>query len=265
VYQQSEDAARSERRGLWQQENPIAPWEFVKEVAMRRNPVATLNAVAPARKPASDRPVSELTNLTLMASRIAAAPPPASGVNPSELPGLLVPVDGGNWRVLRPPRESFSAFVPEEGELKTVPIPGGDRVIDTHVYMGRDGRSAFAVSWFTGPTYGESDVDAIKYSLTSFLKGVGVGIDARNPGQGLNFSCELQNEKDISMRGFTGLEFDLTSCTIPARARVFSRAINGDRQMYIATVFYMEQNNNVARFINSFTITAPTKSGSQNK
>ena len=36
VYQQSEQAARNERRGLWQEENPIAPWEFVKAEAFRR-------------------------------------------------------------------------------------------------------------------------------------------------------------------------------------------------------------------------------------
>ena len=28
VYQQSEEAARGERRGLWQEENPVAPWEL---------------------------------------------------------------------------------------------------------------------------------------------------------------------------------------------------------------------------------------------
>ena len=30
IYQQSEQAARSERRGLWQAEAPVAPWEFVR-------------------------------------------------------------------------------------------------------------------------------------------------------------------------------------------------------------------------------------------
>src|SRR5215213_564148 len=30
VYRQSEQAARSERRGLWEAENPTAPWEFVR-------------------------------------------------------------------------------------------------------------------------------------------------------------------------------------------------------------------------------------------
>ncbi|HKG45374.1 MAG TPA: thermonuclease family protein [Pyrinomonadaceae bacterium] len=255
VYQQSEQAARNERRGLWQQENPLAPWEFVKTVALRRDFVATLTTVAPAAKPQTGRPASELTNLTLIASRVAnATPTPARSLTASELPGILPPVDGGNWRPLRPARENFSVFVPAEGELKTIPIPAGDRMVDSHNFRGRDGRSAFGVSWFAAPTYGESDVDAIKYSLTSFLKGFGTTFDALYRGQ-QTFSCELQNEKDVSMNGFTGLEFDLSSCTLPARARVFTRTVDGDRQIYLATVFYLEQNDNVERFINSFTIT----------
>ena len=265
IYQQSERAARGERRGLWQQENPLAPWEFVKAVALRSTPVATLNEVAPARKPAPDRVIPELTSLTLMASRIAAtAPPPTRNLNSSDAAGLLAPVDGGTWHVLRPARESFSALIPEEGELKTIPVPGGDRMVDGHVFRGRDGRSAFVVSWLTAATYGETDGDAIKHSLSSFLKGFGLTFNALYPGQPA-FTCELQNEKDVSMSDFTGLEFDLTSCTIPAQARVFTRVVNNDRQMYLATVFYIDQDEKVGRFINSFTITPPPPQKSTKK
>ena len=48
VYQQSELAARSEKRGLWQQPNPTAPWEFVKALAAYKNPAASnLNCKCP--------------------------------------------------------------------------------------------------------------------------------------------------------------------------------------------------------------------------
>jgi hypothetical protein len=257
VYQQSEEAARSERRGLWQQENPIAPWEFVKAVALRRNPVASLNTVAPARTSGPTKAPSELNSMTLIASRLAPTSPTRS-LN-SNVSDILPRVDGGDWRSLRPARESFSVLVPEEGERETIPVPGGDRMVDGNVYRGRDGRSAFVVSWITGSTYGESDVDAIKNSLAGFLKGFGMTFNALYPAQQA-FSCELQNEKDITMNGFTGLEFDLTSCTLPARARVFTRVIDGNRQMYLATAFYLEPDDNVTRFINSFTITPPAKS-----
>ena len=264
VYQQSEVAARGERRGLWQQENPIAPWEFVKAVALRQNPVALLNTVAPVKKPVADRPTPDLDSLTLMASRLAAAAPPTRSVNPSNFTGILPPVDGGTWYLLRPAREQFSVLVPEEGDQNSLPATRDGR-LEGHVYRGRDGRSAFVVSWLSGATYGESDVDAIKHSLAGFLKGFGTTFDALYGAQGASFSCELQNEKDISMGEFTGLEFDLTSCTIPAKARVFTRTINGNRQMYLASVFYMEQDDNVSRFINSFKITPPAKSRSSKK
>jgi hypothetical protein len=252
VYQQSEAAARSERRGLWQQENPVAPWEFARALAMRKAPAATLNTVSLAKRPAPDRPTPELNSLTLMASRIAAAARPANGNSPALPEGFLAPVNGGNWRVLRPARESFSVLVPEEGEMQDLPDKNGMKYV--HFWRGRDGRASFAVLWLSGPTYGESDADAIKEGAESFLKSF---------GQETAISCEsLQNEKDVSMRGFVGSEFEF-KCRIPIKVRVFTRVINGDRQVYMAMVLYMEKDDNVDRFINSFTITPPSKSKSQ--
>src|SRR5690349_13207810 len=245
VYQQSELAARSERRGLWQQESPLAPWEFARAIELKTKPAAALNTVSVARKPAPDRPTPELTSLLLMASRLTTATTPARVNSPALPEGFLAPVNGGTWHLLRPAREQFSVLVPEEGDQQSIPLPGIGG--DGHVYRGRDGRAAFVVTWLTGPTYGESDVDAIKQSAAGFLKGF---------GQQSAFSCEsLENEKDISMRGFTGLQFDLSSCTVPVKVRVFTRIINGDRQMYLALAVYMGQDDNVNRFINSFTIT----------
>lgn len=264
VYQRSEDAARSERRGLWEEEYPIAPWEFAKAVAMKRNPVATSNPVAQARTTERAKSTSELTNMTLFASRVAAATAPARSLTASELPGFLEPIDGGPWHLLRPARENFSVLVPREGKEQAIPVPAGGRMVDDHVYRGRDGRSAFIVTWITGTTYGEEDVDAIKLSLAGFLKGFGMSFNALRPDQPA-FSCELQNEKDISMHGFTGLEFDLSSCTLAAKARVFTRVIDGNRQMYLATAFYLDQDDNVERFINSFTITPPVSTQKRTK
>jgi endonuclease YncB( thermonuclease family) len=263
VYQQSEEAARGERRGLWQQENPVAPWEFVKAVALRQKPVATLNQVAAEKKVGPNRPASELTSMTLIASRLAATPAAKTTVAYSD-PNLLAPVDGGNWRLLRPVHEHFSALVPEAGEQKTLPVPDGGRTVNGYIYRGRDSRSAFVVWWLTASTYGEADVDAIKVTLTNFLKGFGATFNESNPGQPA-FSCELQNESEVSMGGFTGLEFDLSACTLPARARAFTRTVDGNRQMYLAIAFHMEPDDNVARFINSFTITTPPKSRSSKK
>ena len=254
VYQQSEFAARSERRGLWQQETPLPPWEFARAIALKTKRAEALNTVSVARKPPPDRPTPELTSLTLMASRLA-TPTTAARVNTPALPeGFLAPVNGGTWHLLRPAREQFSVLVPEEGDQQSIPLEGLGGVGNGHVYRGRDGRAAFVVTWMTGLTAGESDAEAIKTGVAGFLKGF---------GEHTAFSCQsLENEKDISMRGFTGLEFELGSCTVPVKARVFTRIINGERQLYLAVVLYMGQDDNVNRFINSFTITEATKSKS---
>jgi hypothetical protein len=61
------------------------------------------------------------------------------------------------------------------------------------------------------------------------------------------------------MGGYTGAEFDLRSCTVPGRARIFTKVVNGQRRMYLAAVFYMEEDENVSRFLKSFTVGTPQK------
>jgi endonuclease YncB( thermonuclease family) len=260
VYQQSEQAARNERRGLWQQENPVAPWEFVREEALRRNPVASLKSIAPEAQPAPKRPVAELTNFTLMTAGIAAAPPaPVAG------PEMALPAAGpsrGNWRWLRTAGANFSALVPENGKLTEAPMPEGE----SHFFIGRDGSSVYVVSWVTAPSMGETDKDAIPTTLEVFLRAVGIfHLGTKSVGPPMTFVCELQNETSISQGGYTGSEYDLRSCTVPARARVFTRMAGDQRQMYIAVVFYAEEDENVSRFIKSFTISAAQKSKSRSR
>ena len=253
VYQQSEDAARSERRGLWQQENPLAPWEFVKAVALRRNPVAAMNTVAPVRTPGPDRPVPELTNLSLMASRSSI--PPGRTLNSTDFADSVTSAGRGNWRLLRPARENFSAQVPEDGDIVTLPW-GADRTVRVQAYRGRDGYSIFHVAWITAPTYGESDDFANRQNLMGFLEGFGQRYAMNfKPGMHPTFKCEPPEPTDISMAGYTGSDFDLSSCTIAGKFRTFTRTIDGERQLYFASVFYLEPDENVTRFINSFTIT----------
>lgn len=260
IYQQSEQAARNERRGLWQQENPVAPWEFVRDEALRRNPVASLKSITPEAQSAPKRPVPELTNLTLMTAGIAAAPPPPSVAGPD----MALPAAGptrGSWRLLRPAGANFSALVPEDGKQTDAPVPEGE----SHIYMGRDGWSVYAVTWVTAPSLGETDKDAITGTLGVFLKAVGQGfqIGAESVGRPQSFVCELQNEKNISQGGYTGSEYEMNSCTVPARARAFTRLVDDQRQMYIAIVFSLQEDENATRFIKSFTIGAAQKSKSR--
>ena len=156
------------------------------------------------------------------------------------------------WVPLRPSGENFSALVPEGGERKLVQEPGGDRMVDVHSYLVRDGWASYALMWMTGPSIGESDSHAMQTIVQGLLKGVNEGY-AKAGGQ-QEVACESMPEKDISANGYVGTEFDLTSCTLPGRVRAFTRSTDDERQVYVAAVFFVEEEENVSRFLKSFTI-----------
>ena len=254
VYQQSEQAARGERRGLWQAQDPIAPWEFVKAQALRRSPAANLNASLPVAKAKATRPPSELTNLTLMGASPSSPTSPSAAYDADT--AWAASSGPKNWQPYKPSGESFSALVPDDGAQKTIQVPFGDKMVDINVYASRDGGAIFALMWIKGPSLGETDRVAIDSTIKGFLRGVSAGYQQQN---GNEFSCEMQGERRFTAGGFSASEYDLPSCTIPAKVRAYSRVVGSDRQMYVGVVFYtQEEDANVSRFMKSFTITNPS-------
>ncbi len=116
--------------------------------------------------------------------------------------------------------------------------------------MARDGLAVYTLMWMTGPTNGESDAAAINATLSGFTKGVGAGYESI----GGRFICEPRSDSDISSGGYSGLEFDLKGCTIPAMARAYTKIVGGQRQIYIAAVFYGRDDTNVSKFLDSFNV-----------
>jgi len=254
VYQQSELAARNERRGLWQQLNPTAPWEFVKAEALRKNPLAHLDTSLPPSKRRSDPSTSELTNITLMATPSNAAS--SRRMSRSEVEGAWASLSASNknLRELRPEGQNFSVLVPEDGKQFAQPIPFGDESADLNIYIARDGASLYAVFWLTGPSYGESDKAAIDDMVVNVIKTTHKEYQEGDRGY---FFCGQKREKDISTNGYIGREFDMSSCSLPTRARAFTKVVDNQRHVYVGMVFYGEENANVGRFIRSFTVDKP--------
>ncbi|HET6977979.1 MAG TPA: thermonuclease family protein [Pyrinomonadaceae bacterium] len=230
VYQQSEFAARNERRGLWGQANPVAPWEFVKAEILRMHPVETPKPNQSAPKANSTRSMSELTNFTLMTRNVKPAAPSAPTMAPddteivqnSELPAGL----------------PFTALLPRGGMRLTKSTIFGADVVKTNGYVVAEGGNGYSVVWFTAPTYGEDDKTATDQMVFNELTA----------------QCTPQNEKDISANGYWGREVDLSDCPIPTRVRVFTKATGDRREVYVAMVSVRNDNANVKRFLNTFTI-----------
>lgn len=261
IYQQSEQAARSERRGLWEAENPVAPWEFVKAKSLKKYQYPTQNSKVTTSAPRKEGQVSELTNLTLMARETNA--PGRGPVTRGDIRAAweaLTPTSK-NWSELRPEGQNFSVLVPEEGRQLTYPVHIGQELVDITIHVARDGASVFAVLWLTGPTLGEPDKAAIEDTVVNgFIKGFHTSYQRGDRGE---FSCPRMSEKNISTNGYTGREFDLSSCSLPTRARAFTKVVGDRRQMYFSVVFYGDENETVSKFIKSFTVVGEKSKTSQ--
>ncbi|HEU4796595.1 MAG TPA: hypothetical protein VFT02_13250, partial [Pyrinomonadaceae bacterium] len=152
--------------------------------------------------------------------------------------------------------ENFSVLVPDDGLRKDLAVPVGQQESSVSLYAARDGEAVYALMWIKGPSFGESDRGALNSSAKGFLYGFAEGYRRRNNE---DFSCEPKGERQISVSGFSGSEYDLPSCTVPVKVRMYTRIVDGQRQMYIAAVFYNAPDKNVSRFIKSFTVTgSPT-------
>jgi hypothetical protein len=255
VYLQSEQAARNEKRGLWQADHPVAPWEFVKNEASKHALEVNMEEPppVPVRTPTKRaRPTTELTSLGLLRMDR-----PSGGVFGSASSGSSgsSASDASTWEKYHPEGENFSALLPTGGRLLKDSVPFGDQMLPITFYVAQEGYALYAVMWMSGPSRGETDASAIDGTLHGFLGGIGQGYESA----GGKFVCEPQHSTDISLGGYSGREFDMKGCTVPAVARVFTKVTDGQRQMYIGSVFFAKEDPNVMKFINSYTINGATK------
>jgi endonuclease YncB( thermonuclease family) len=248
MYRESELAARSEKRGLWQDEEPVAPWAFVK--AEKESGKATVTSTKVATPIPINRTVS-LRPEPFRWVRIPTAPLRLVSIEPeSESPDGTV--TKAAWRPFRPGGENFSALLPGNGKQTKVPFAFGNAMIDVSYLTAREDEVVYQMVWTSAPTAGETDEQASKGVLKDFMKGIAEGYNAK---KGIdNFFCDPQTPSDVSLKGYFGREFDLSECSLNGTLRVFTRVVDNRRQMYVGAVFYSHKDPNVSRFLKSFTV-----------
>ena len=253
IYFQSEQAARSERRGLWQADNVVSPWEFVKAEKLKRETPPTRPTLSANEPTKRERGTPELTSTGLLRTG-SAMPKPRTGqyVESSDTSWLTDGPFRKTWERFKAPGENFTALLPVDGEQASKAIPFGERTFDVSYYRTRDGRTLFELVWFKGPSFGESDSVAIRSGLNSIVQGVGADIESTT---GAKWECEPTPTKNLSGGGYAGSEFDLSGCTVPGMARVYTKMVGKERQFYLGFSFYPVEDANVMKFLKSFVVT----------
>lgn len=240
IYSQSEAAARNEKRGLWQSES-VAPWTWAKQQAENRKANVSSGRTSGSAKTRSAG--GELTTTSLLKS-VA----PNTGASPSDMSWAK----GGprDWRQFQPAGAKFSVIIPSQGRQSIETIMFRDKPVDFHSYASAEGISVYAVVWATGPFLGETDETAITFTLAGLLKGVEHGYEQL----GRKFDCPVKPGTDVSDGQFVGREFDLSKCTLPGVARVYTRVEGDERRLILGVTFSVQKDvEGAQRFLRSFT------------
>jgi endonuclease YncB( thermonuclease family) len=254
VYTQSEVAARTEKRGIWQNGDAVAPWEFVKLQAFQTlKPTKTLsqtNNATSSTPTATLRPTRRPTQLSPEAI-LGPDYVKAGEQSSAAYVAAMAPITR-EWRLFEPPGQNFSVIVPEGGRKSLEVTFVEETPINTYAYMVRERSTIYGVIWMAGPTKGEPDEVAIPLTVGAILKGMSQSYE--NIGQ--KYKCDVKAPKKIPVKGWTASEFDIVGCHNPGSIRVYTRVVGEERVLIMGLSLFEQADPNVKRFLNSFQLKA---------
>ena len=257
IYRQSELAARNERRGLWQVDGAVAPWEFVKAEQLRKNPPVVIVPSVLSNQPVRrDRATPELTNLNLLNTGTAVAQPSSAFEDMSFADGSIPRI----WKRFQPPGATLSVMVPDGGKLEEKEKVFASGVIPVNTYLVKERDSVYQVIWIKGPDRGETDAAILQGFLRSYLRAANNFLDQA----GLDVECEASAVRNVALGDYKGREFDMSQCPVPHYLRLYTKVSNGERLVFGGLVAFKQEGDNASRFLKSFTVLEPKSAGPKN-
>jgi endonuclease YncB( thermonuclease family) len=233
IYQGSQDAARSERRGLWQDESPVAPWDLHKAQ------LAGVKPVAPAQVPTYNTTREHLPRLASSSKRGTAAGLSSEDlmggvVRPGSIAGKpeLKPIssDGtsGRWLRYQPADRRFSILAPSDAvEITTPFLDEQGNSMELHEIMGRVGSSFYYLLWAKGPNGNSTDATTAASAMKGFLEGVN-----RSTAKS-NILVTATPEGLLNINGYGGRQYALDAGISTGTIRIVSKQIGDDRELFL--------------------------------
>jgi endonuclease YncB( thermonuclease family) len=240
LYEESELAARSEHRGLWQEAAPVAPWQFrlaqqnTRQTQTSSNSVAANSQIGPVQ---------------------AGSARPARALRTGELGyGMRL-----KWQKLAPTDEYFSVLIPEEGQRYSGKLPKTQGLpLDLEFVVVNYNGVNYMVNWMTVENRTHPSVETL---FERSVEGFKESLDQMGKRLGPSYACELNYDKDISLSGVPGRQYSVNSCAVPGVVRIYYKVNSGKVKMYLAaTTLGIEGNPLVDQFFDSFRISAERNS-----
>lgn len=233
LYAASEQAARDEHRGIWQDPSPIPPWEWRQAKAPKPSGRLTVASAAAARKPPT----------VVQASSVEA---PRNSSTPSNVSTPVARVDASKRPLFSPPGSPFSVRMPTGGHNLTADIATPDgQSIDANFYWVNHLRIGYMAAWATGPAQDEAISTLFDRALDAL----------NNAAAAHGLPCEFVQMKDTAMKGYAGRRYKVRGCYFQGALRYYFKTEGKTLKMRIVGVMSEVPNDpSINQFLESFQI-----------
>ncbi len=249
IYGGSQAAARAERRGLWQDESPVSPWDYRQaQLANSNRMTATPSLAYTPRQPSHlgrAKPAG-LSSEDLMGGVIR----PGSVAGKSEVKQLSATGSPGRWLRYQPADRHFSILVPSDGVEITVPVLDAQgKSMDIHQIIGKSGSSLYFLVWLKAPNGNSTDASTAADAIKSMVAGINRSI-ART-----GMVATASPGRIVKVADYTGKQYALTAGAASGVVRVLSRQVGDEREAFFLCVLNGPENETAGNeFLNSLKI-----------
>lgn len=261
VYQGSQDAARGERRGLWQEDAPVSPWDYRKAQLAPPPPKAlppTYNTTVQhlPRQPAQARRGTQagLSSEDLMGGVVRAG----SVAGRPEVKQLSSDGAPGRWLKYQPADKHFSILAPSDGVEITVPVLDSvGNKIDLHYLMGVAGTSFYYLVWTREANGNSTDASTAAQVVESMVNGI------NKTTEKAGMFVTVTPGRVLNINGYGGRQYALDAGLASGVVRVVSKQIGDEREVFLLCVMSpADTEASGPDFLNSFKIRYEQQAGS---
>jgi endonuclease YncB( thermonuclease family) len=254
LYAQCEQAARNEKRGLWQDSSAVAPWQFRKNqeasfAKLNSQPESPLAAPRQSLRRNSGQTKQGLASNDLPGSM---APPSSMGGGP----GVRRISENGSedrWVTFESKTGHFSVFIPSNAIENSFagPDPAGQPVA-LQMVAGKGEEGFYTAIYTKGPFEDRSDDGAAETAIRTLIGGMN---EAANQHHESDKLLSIKNARPFKLAGYYGKHYNLHSESFSGSARVFTKMVGDQREIFIVFALNNPGSESAgSQFLNSLKI-----------
>jgi endonuclease YncB( thermonuclease family) len=248
LYARSEEAARAEKRGLWNDQHPVAPWEFRRareaELAKSQERPSTFAASQSTKRPKG----GSLSNADLFGGIFG-------GNSSANAPAVRPVSENGTpdrWIRIDSPREHFSISVPSNSVEGSFAGDDQKQPVSFHFLTGGSAEAFFVFVSAIGPQTPGANLDVSDQMIRGLIDGMNEGASQHGETDRL---LVIKSSRVVALAGISGRDYTLYSKGLGGTARVLSRKFGESQEFFVMLTLTRSGSEALgSRFINSFKL-----------